>query len=924
MNRMGSTEQILFGAAVLVACLAPLASGCHFRWGWSVLVFSSAVLLLLSIDGLRKKKHPLPPLSFFFLALLGLHFIQAIPLPPYLLEWLAPIQLKFLPAHLDKGTWRSLSANLEATRDNALILCACYAAFVTGWLVLNRRSRLKVFGFAFLTIGVVLTMYGLWVIIAHPPEKLFGVPNYGKDRMAATYTNANKFAGLLELILGLGMASIVLSATQAEKSSKRIFQRIRSGMAGRRSILYVILFLMWVTGLVGLFLTQSRMGIAAFLLSAGLAAVIVYRNKLNTGALLIILTLMAFSFLAGLSLALDAALDRYADLANPNAKPLTRMLLWSHSWDLIKDHGVLGGGSGAYRTLFRYYQPAGLDRYAKFAHNDYINALADLGLVGLLIILGGLGFWFARIRDLLKGLPNGTRKLTVFAILWSILSILLHSLTDSNLQEPANAWLFCLLLGAGMGLAQAHAGPSKNEEASNYSAGVWAHRGRLSPHIGLSLLMLFGGGAVFLADMTVPESAVILLRAQGRKNPETALATCDKALSIDPLWTEGHLLKARILNDTVASEPDATLKDKRLEQAEKAAHQALRLSPLEVGAWYQLARSALTRNDYGPAHSRMEKALRASPYHPDLGLTYAKVALFQWQKAGRPGHLVPDNILRVLKQYLQNKPGDLNKALNVLYATTPFESRWQSLAPETPESTGVLCRFLLAHGYKPEALAAAQKGLRLIDRNTSPDRLSEKKRILFLEMELALLLGGLGQKAKAQERMASIFSACPKSLLSELTHRLQYLLRKYKFKDKGWAWAHAIMKNFPNETWSLNLTGTIALTRKDYSAAASLFEQSLKIEDHGMAHFQLAAALWGLRQSDLALLEMDRAVALEPTNGDFRFRLANYLFAKGYFERAALAVEETEHLKPALFERCQQLRSKIERAVIKKAKAAGN
>jgi O-antigen ligase len=74
-----------------------------------------------------------------------------------------------------------------------------------------------------------------------------------------------------------------------------------------------------------------------------------------------------------------------------------------------------------------------------YAHNDYLQSLAELGLVGFLIVATLIAaVLFQGIRAAVRhATPDGRALAT--ACVASIAAILLHSMVDFNLYIPANA-----------------------------------------------------------------------------------------------------------------------------------------------------------------------------------------------------------------------------------------------------------------------------------------------------------------------------------------------------------------------------------------------------------------------------------------------------------------------------------------------------
>ncbi|HET9532971.1 MAG TPA: O-antigen ligase family protein, partial [Blastocatellia bacterium] len=123
----------------------------------------------------------------------------------------------------------------------------------------------------------------------------------------------------------------------------------------------------------------------------------------------------------------------------------SRGWIWRDTISMIRDNPVLGVGFGAYETVYPIYSQTSGTLIVGQAHNDYLQILADCGLIG-----GLLAGWFiwqvsgsisrgVRSRDrLLAGLAMGASA--------GVFAIMVHSFLDFNLQLISNALLFMMLL----------------------------------------------------------------------------------------------------------------------------------------------------------------------------------------------------------------------------------------------------------------------------------------------------------------------------------------------------------------------------------------------------------------------------------------------------------------------------------------------
>ena len=67
-----------------------------------------------------------------------------------------------------------------------------------------------------------------------------------------------------------------------------------------------------------------------------------------------------------------------------------------------RDHVWFGVGPGHYDAYFRLYRPQSMQARPEYAHNDYLNTLADWGVVGCGILFAGLALLFTGVAKTWK------------------------------------------------------------------------------------------------------------------------------------------------------------------------------------------------------------------------------------------------------------------------------------------------------------------------------------------------------------------------------------------------------------------------------------------------------------------------------------------------------------------------------------------
>lgn len=117
--------------------------------------------------------------------------------------------------------------------------------------------------------------------------------------------------------------------------------------------------------------------------------------------------------------------------------------------DLIADFPIVGTGGGSFHNVYPRYRPATVHGYYDHTHQDYLELTADTGLVGLgllgAMVLTSLGAALLALRRRNDPLMRGM----AFASVMGIIALLIHSSVDFNLQIPANAATFMVILALG-------------------------------------------------------------------------------------------------------------------------------------------------------------------------------------------------------------------------------------------------------------------------------------------------------------------------------------------------------------------------------------------------------------------------------------------------------------------------------------------
>jgi len=84
-----------------------------------------------------------------------------------------------------------------------------------------------------------------------------------------------------------------------------------------------------------------------------------------------------------------------------------RPQMWNDTIALIKDFPVLGVGLGDYIYIFPKYRTFDLSRgVLRYAHNDYLHLLVEMGTIGGIFLAGFFVWYVRRFKECLRRLSG--------------------------------------------------------------------------------------------------------------------------------------------------------------------------------------------------------------------------------------------------------------------------------------------------------------------------------------------------------------------------------------------------------------------------------------------------------------------------------------------------------------------------------------
>jgi O-antigen ligase len=123
----------------------------------------------------------------------------------------------------------------------------------------------------------------------------------------------------------------------------------------------------------------------------------------------------------------------------------TRMDIWGGTLGIIAESPLIGKGIGTFKWAFLPFRPEGFLNTANFAHNDYLQTAAEMGIPAVLIFLWLI---FIPIKRAFRGKMLSPELAGCAA---GIMSLAFHGLIDFNFHVPANTIVCVLYAGFIMG-----------------------------------------------------------------------------------------------------------------------------------------------------------------------------------------------------------------------------------------------------------------------------------------------------------------------------------------------------------------------------------------------------------------------------------------------------------------------------------------
>jgi O-antigen ligase len=451
-RRTGETPRTLHYATIALLAWLPLPIGGHADWA-AALAATLVGLLLIAWLVMAWRRSLTLDVPFVLLA--------AALLMAGVVAWsILQVTPGLLPAAWRHPVWTAAAAdglpvegvvslNRSASFDALMRLLAACGMFLLFFALAQREAQAQQLLLAILAIITGYAVFGIAQELAG--WRLSGSDAY-RANVVATFVNRNHFAtyanlGLL-VALGLMLEPLLRGDVAREEClGARIAPAIAMVFEERRyPLMAAVVILLAVIG------SASRGGLLSLIgASLFLLAIVFLVSRIRRGTKLLML---AVTFGSGGLLVWvtgDILLVRLqAMLAVDTLGEVdARIAAWAMTLQAIAERPLLGYGHGAYQELFflSHDPELGLAGVFDHAHNDYLQAAAELGLPAAgALWLALLMLWGLCLRG---AVTQQQRRLYSLVASAAGVLVALHAVTDFSFLMPAVALTFAAILGIG-------------------------------------------------------------------------------------------------------------------------------------------------------------------------------------------------------------------------------------------------------------------------------------------------------------------------------------------------------------------------------------------------------------------------------------------------------------------------------------------
>jgi tetratricopeptide (TPR) repeat protein len=574
----------------------------------------------------------------------------------------------------------------------------------------------------------------------------------------------------------------------------------------------------------------------------------------------------------------ESSVESYLDeseallgVALKNIRKEIRIPAWKATLQMIKAHPWVGIGLGNYRHVFPSYKFENIPWPIHYAHNDYLELIAERGIPFFILWLIGVVWLIHYALKILSNSQPGRMHWLRLGLLGAFFSMGIHEVVDFNLALPANHFLFMILLGIFVSLLQKKGAPVYVLNLSTIqllkAPSMVPNYKRLQCLSILALIILLLGFGLKMASYNWFQQGLELATAG---NFEAAQKKLSWAHTLNPTRQEYGYHLGKILMQKGLASPAGSIRDKDFSAANLVLQAAMKRNPLDIDVLIGLGALAYHQQNLAQAKKYFEQVLEINPYNVNYRVYIAEF-YYQIGDIGRA--------LLYYRQAIAYKPSSFNRIFSGLYPR--LHGNYDLMAaviPEDVECFQRFIRFLQAKDDDPSLVLAIEHLLEI--KEDVDYRYAIKLARAYTEIKAP-------EKARIVLKKATEVFATNPEALAKIGYVYMSDLRDYKTAravfEKGIALNPEYLENFYFLITLLRWEG-------QHDAARQQTLELIKTHSNNAhLYFKLSETYNGMAMWSQAIKAINTAMELDIKNVYYRIYAAN-LYSKQNMSHAALRV----------------------------------
>ena len=590
--------------------------------------------------------------SFLFL---GIIYVQTFALPASFTKILSP-KTYALYSEAAFNTGSSLPSRLPLsvyayTTENEWAKLVAYAiVFFLMTRVIRSRTQINRLLHIIFIMGCLEAVYSFLQFFSG--AKLLDLYPARGSFVSGSFVNKNHFAGYLEMVIPLCFALLLTQFRRNGSTRAKLAPEHFRETYPKVFLLLLALFFM----VAALLLSGSRGGIVSFSCATMFFVLLARQRRLLRRKVVLVLIFIALSIALTIFLNPDILTQRiytFNSLESDSSFQVRREL-WRSALHIFQDYPINGSGLGSFTHLNpRYRTFRDHLRHYEYAENDYVQLLAESGIIGtVLLLLAGFTLG-VQLFTLWRQRHSRWKIALVAGGMSGMFSLLIHSGTDFNLRIPSNALLFVTIAALCVNIVTLPSSRRNTSEESplpldkmrasgqRRTASPFLRNAVLLPILILTALFLFHAGKRYLAERqyqyAVSQNSTEAMASSdpqdvhmqnSRDSFERALHSVSN--NADYFHGMGTLLFGMARSNTLSTQDAAAL----LHESESRMKQAIMLNPSNPWFYYELGRMKHDTDTHASA-VYFQAALKNAPKEIFLRKAIGQWFLFYDRDEGR-------------------------------------------------------------------------------------------------------------------------------------------------------------------------------------------------------------------------------------------------------------------------------------------------